>query len=117
MQQITKHTVLRPRRKASVERYIEKITLTIMDGKGNLSRHDLYFDQEPLTLKEMNERGFVGDLELKNKGGIMIPAEVEAGPIGEFSGDIVSKHVFRIKGCSRPLAQKYHVIRCETSVR
>lgn len=99
-----KKTILRSRRKVNLEQkprvqkketFIDKITLSVLYG-GKVNVHVLEFEEEPLTLKEMYNNGFLGDLELPI-GDKIHPAEVEAGPVGQFNGTILGRFVFRIQ--------------------
>ncbi len=75
--------------------YIYKIILTVQE-KFKRSEHELYFDNEPLSKKEMLERGFVGELLFEENNEIIRRAELEAGPVGEFPGKTVGRLVFKI---------------------
>lgn len=84
------------RKNAAAKPTVRKISIVI-EKDGRRSNHELFFNGQRLTLREMYKIGFLGDIRFEGYGGITEPAEVEAGPIGEFEGDIVGKFVFRIR--------------------
>lgn len=123
-----KKTVLRPRRKTSYsitpvkrsppksETHVTKITLSV-SRENKTTKHEIYFDEEPLTLREMYEDGFLGDLEFLNDDGSVRPAELVAGPKGEFDGDVVSHFVFLIRDPETKEPMDAHVRQFNFSTR
>lgn len=86
---------------AKIEIYIER--------DGVVSRHPLYFDEnDPLTLKEMYNEGFLGDIEFHHPGGKVENIELIAGPATDFDGDVVGRFAFRLvkPGTKTPVAGK-----------
>lgn len=120
----TQKNGLRPRKKSTEQlmaaikqparpqnHFVKKMILTI-NYKGLIEKHELYFEEEPLSLKEMYNVGFVGDLELKEANGGIRIADVDAGPVGQFKGDEVGRHVFRIiEPKSKSVIEGAHVIK------
>lgn len=104
---------LRPRKKdmpngkkpyVQVDTYVAFMTITTEDRNGTVLRHPLVFDREPLTLKEMYRRGFLGDLEFIHEDGSVSVEELEAGPVGDFDGVQVGRFVYRFNNspyCNR----------------
>lgn len=88
-----------PRKKVNVlnsETIVDRMVITIERG-GVVTRHPLYFDDDdPLTLKEMYNEGFLGDIEFSHPGGIVEKAELIAGPAKDFEGDVVGRFAFRL---------------------
>lgn len=75
---------------------VTKIEVSI-EREGVVTRHPLYFDKkDPLTLKEMYNDGFLGDIEFNHPGGIVEYVELIAGPASDFEGDVVGRFAFRL---------------------
>lgn len=86
---------------AKIEIYIER--------DGVVTRHPLYFDDnDPLTLKEMYNEGFLGDIEFRHPEGKVENVELIAGPATDFDGDVVGRFAFRLvkPGTKTPVAGK-----------
>ena len=78
------------------ETIVDRMIITI-ERDGIESRHPLFFDdKDPLTLKEMYNDGFLGDIEFMHPGGIVEKAELIAGPAKEFKGEVVGRFAFRL---------------------
>lgn len=75
--------------------YVTKIIITI-ERNSVTTKHPLYFGTKELSLKEMYQNGFLGDINFEHPSGVIENAELEAGPIGSFDGDEVGKFVFRL---------------------
>lgn len=82
---------------------VSKVTLQL-ERNGIITKHELYFDKEPLSVKEMYNNGFLGDIEFHHAGGLIEKAEIEAGPKGEFEGTVHGAFVFKVRMLS-PHAQ------------
>ena len=96
------NTKLRPRQKettvipkTSGDTYVTKMEITI-ERNGIATKHPLFFDHDPIKVKEMYSQGFLGDIEFNHPEGVVEKAELEAGPVGEFDGDKVGKFVFKL---------------------
>lgn len=97
-------------RPAPKETFVKKMIVTV-SRNGRLSKHELYFNQEPLSLKEMYNVGFLGDLEFCHPGGIIEKAELEAAPLGEFNGDVVGRFVFKITKPGTDITMNANVVK------
>lgn len=93
----------------SQQPYVTKIEVAI-SRNGNITKHPLYFD-EKLTLKEMYNVGFLGDIEFEHPSGVIEKAELEAGPVGSFEGDIVGRFVFRLARVGSEIPLDAHVVK------
>lgn len=108
--------VLRPRKKSAADSKTSQPTIvrqvTVAIRRGNTTtKHEIVFDNEPLSLKEMYSVGFIGDLEFRHPSGILEKGEVEAGPKGEFEGDEIGRFVFRVKMLDAGSPQDAHVVK------
>lgn len=83
------------KRKISGQDLVLKMLITI-ERNGVRTTHPLSFSHDPLPISEMYAIGFLGDIEFEHQGGIIEKAEVEAGPKGEFDGDVVGRFVFKV---------------------
>lgn len=109
MNTATTNKRLRPRKKVTIptkgittftkprtgNTIIASMEVTI-EYNGIIRIHPLDFSGENLSLKEMYNTGFVGELDLPEPDGSNREAEVEAGPIGQFPGEILGRFVFRV---------------------
>ena len=111
----TMNRVLRPRKNRSAQSppavpsdngasFVKTMLITVTDSEGRHTRHELTFDDDPLSLREMYSRGFLGELEFVTPDGKVENVELEAGPAGEFEGDVIGQFVFRFNNtpfCTR----------------
>lgn len=86
-------TISRPR---TGDTFVKSMDITIDYVGHSLNKHHLDFTEDPLTLKEMYNRGFLGELDLLRKDGSVIEAELEAGPVGQFNGQVLGRFVFKV---------------------
>lgn len=93
---------LRPRRKnlattSKTEKpnQVKEVFFTI-EYNGKIQQHAVVFDKEPLTLKEMYNNGFIGEVILTSPEGVNFYADVIAGPVGEFEGTKIGRFVFKV---------------------
>lgn len=98
-----------------MENYVPKVMLSIIDKDNVISKHELYFyGKDKLSLTEMYENGFVGDLEFPQPNGSIVVAEVEAAPAGTY-GDLacgsVNNFDFRFNGSLYPVRMKMRVVK------
>ena len=90
------------------ETFVKSMDITIDYIGHSIDKHHLDFSEDPLTLKEMYGRGFLGELDLVRKDGSVIDAELEAGPVGQFSGEQLGRFVFRVFD---PQTRRLHNVR------
>lgn len=75
--------------------YVNYMTI-IVERAGNTSKHRLYFHKHELTLTEMYEDGFLGDLELPAPDGTLELAELDATPAEGSEKERLGHFVFSI---------------------
>lgn len=96
--------------RSSKPELVRRITVTL-SRNGRKSQHNLYFDNDRLTLRELYEVGFLGDIEFRDTNGILEKAELEAGPFGEFQGDRIGRLAFRVRMLDPANKDEVHVVK------
>lgn len=96
-----KNYKLRPRKKVVIPQqnknekpaFVDKMTFLI-EYKGVTKNYRVFFDEEPLTLKEMYDIGFIAEIQLPEPDGTMLNADIVASPAAKDEPQALGRFYF-----------------------
>jgi len=92
---------LRPRKKVVIPQqnknekpaFVDKMTF-LVEYKGVTKNYNVYFDEEPLTVKEMYDIGFIAEIQLPEPDGTMLNADIVASPAAKDDPQALGRFYF-----------------------
>ena len=66
----------------------------LVEYKGVTKNYNVYFDEEPLSVKEMYETGFIAEIQLPEPDGTMLNADIVASPAAKDEPQALGRFYF-----------------------
>lgn len=68
----------------------------LVEYKGVTKNYNVFFDEEPLSIKEMYDTGFIAEIQLPESDGTMINADIIASPAAKNEPQALGYFYFEI---------------------